>query len=575
MTSRGAEEGAEEIAEAGAREGAGAGVEEITEEGTQEGAEAGTQEVAEACEQEVVDAGAEEELAFTTPRLPAGFRVDGWQLDTVIGSGGWGTVYEAHAVADGTTVAVKVLPTGALAPNQRAALGELVAREARFSAEADHPHLVRTHAVCTVDAPDLPDLHGAIALVMDRAEASLRQVLDSAGTGSPVPDAVRILRGVAAGLAHMHDAGWVHGDLKPANVLLGADGEARLADFGLATELDGTHAHMPPLGTLDHLPPEWWSQRTGADGAVVRTTADIWAFGVLAHQVLTGGLHPFPGATARARSLAAQAYARGTAPLRLDAGLDEDWRRIIGDCLAPDHPARLRHTAASLATRIGQLSGGRRGRRRLLPVAAVALAGVAAATVAGFALLGGGGGGGGGAGDAGGDATGRGAPAVVTGAQTPSAAGEIPEDSDVPEALRPVIVSAARRCTDEEVTPALLAALIKAESGFDANAARPATDEYGIAMWTPSVFRAWAVDGDGDGDKDYRSPPDAIATMSVYACWLDQRFKQAHLPTEDLPALIAAGYRTSDRTVIEEGGVPERVRPHVEEVLRFLAEYEG
>ncbi|AZQ40553.1 serine/threonine protein kinase [Streptomyces cyaneochromogenes] len=539
--------------------------------------EAGAREVAEAGAREVAEAGADE-LAFTTPRLPSGFRVDGWQLDTVIGSGGWGTVYEAHAVADGTTVAVKVLPTGALAPNQRAALGELVAREVRFSAEADHPHLVRTHAVCTVDAPDLPDLHGAIALVMDRAEASLRQVLDSAGTGSPVPDAVRILRGVAAGLAHMHDAGWVHGDLKPANVLLGADGEARLADFGLATELDGTHAHMPPLGTLDHLPPEWWSQRTGADGAVVRTTADIWAFGVLAHQVLTGGLHPFPGATARARSLAAQAYARGTAPLRLDAGLDEDWRRIIGDCLAPDHPARLRHTAASLATRIGQLSGGGRGRRRLLPVAAVALAGVAAAAVAGFALLGGGGGGGGGAGGtggAGGDDAGRGAPAVVTGAQTPAAAGEIPEDSDVPEALRPVIVSAARRCTDEEVTPALLAALIKAESGFDANAARPATDEYGIAMWTPSVFRAWAVDGDGDGDKDYRSPPDAIATMSVYACWLDQRFKQAHLPTEDLPALIAAGYRTSDRTVIEERGVPERVRPHVEEVLRFLAEYEG
>ncbi|MFF3934898.1 serine/threonine-protein kinase [Streptomyces phaeofaciens] len=505
--------------------------------------------------------------ALPTPRLPAGFRIQGWELGAVIGSGGWGTVYAAHAVADGTTAAVKVLPTGALAPGQRAALGELVAREVRFSAEADHPHLVRTHAVCTVDAPDLPALDGAIALVMDRAEASLGQVLDSAGTGRPVPDAVRILHGVAAGLAHMHDAGWVHGDLKPANVLLGADGEVWLADFGLATELDGTHAYVPPLGTLDHLPPEWWSQRTGSHGAVVRPTADIWAFGVLAHQVLTGGLHPFPGATARARSLAAQGYARGTAPLRLEAGLDEEWRRLIGDCLAPDHAARLRHTAESLATRVGRLAGAG-GRRRIPPVAAVALVGAAAAAAAGFALFGGGDGG-----DGGGDEHGRGAPAVVTDAHRP-AAGEIPEDADVPAALRPVIVNAARRCTDEEVTPALLAALIKAESGFDANAARPASDEYGIAMWTPSVFRAWAVDGDGDGDKDYRSPPDAIATMSLYVCWLDQRFKQARLPTEDLPALIAAGYRTSDRTVIEEGGVPERVRPHVEKVLRFLAAYE-
>lgn len=507
-----------------------------------------------------------EESALTPPRLPAGFRIDGWQLDAVIGSGGWGTVYEAHAVADGTTAAVKVLPTGALAPNQRAALGELVAREVRFSAEADHPHLIRTRAVCTVDAPDLPALDGAIALVMDRAEASLRQVLDAAGTGRPVPDAVRVLRGVAAGLAHMHGAGWVHGDLKPANVLLGAAGEVWLADFGLATELDGTHAHVPPLGTLDHLPPEWWSQRTGADGALVRPTADIWAFGVLAHQVLTGGLHPFPGATARARSLAAQSYARGTTPLRLDAGLDEDWRRLIGDCLAPDHASRQRHTAAGLASRVEALSGTPH-RRRLLPVAAVALAGAAAATVAAVTLLGGGEGGDGGA------KPGRDAPATVTAARVP-AAGEIPADSDVPEALRPVIVNAAKRCSDKEVTPALLAALLKAESGFDVNAARPASDEYGIAMWTPSVFRAWAVDGDGDGDKDHRSPPDAIATMSVYVCWLDQRFKQARLPAEDLPALIAAGYRTSDRTVIEERGVPARVRPHVDKVLRFLAAYE-
>ncbi|MFF9202161.1 hypothetical protein ACF1AE_10090 [Streptomyces sp. NPDC014986] len=102
---------------------------------------------------------------------------------------------------------------------------------------------------------------------------------------------------------------------------------------------------------------------------------------------------------------------------------------------------------------------------------------------------------------------------------------------------------------------------------------RPATDEYGIAMWTPSVFRAWA--GDEDGDKDHMSPPDAIATMSGYVCWLDQRFKEAGMPKEDLPALVAAGYRTSDRAVIGQGGVPEQVRPHVDEVLRHLAAYGG
>ncbi|MEW2049507.1 serine/threonine-protein kinase [Streptomyces sp. NPDC005476] len=509
----------------------------------------------------------EERDEFEVPRppaLPEGVRIEDWEVGAVIGSGGWGTVYEGRTVADGTPVAVKVLPTGALGPGQRAALGELVAREVRFSAEADHPHLVRTHAVCTVEAPELPSLDGAIALVMDRAEASLKDALDAAGTGGPIADADRVLRGVAAGLAHMHGAGWVHGDLKPANVLLGPGGQVWLADFGLATELDGTHAHLPPLGTLDHLPPEWWSQRTGTQGTVVRPTADIWAFGVLAHQVLTGGLHPFPGSTARARSLAAQAYARGTAPLRLDAALDEDMRRLIADCLAPDHAARLPYTAAGVAARVEAATvGPHRRRRRLMPAIGAGLVVLAAAAVAGAALLGGGGG----AQDEGHDSP------SATGTAGPPA-GDIPENSDVPEALRPVIARAAHRCTDEEITPALLAALIKAESNFDAKASRPQSEEYGIAMWTPSVFRAWAVDGDGDGDKDQMSPPDAISTMSLYVCWLDQRFKQAGLPKKDLPALVAAGYRTSDRTVIEERGVPERVRPHVDRVMSYLAEYQ-
>ncbi|WP_239134911.1 hypothetical protein [Streptomyces sp. SID12488] len=287
----------------------------------------------------------------------------------------------------------------------------------------------------------LPALNGAIALIMDRAEASLRQALDTAGTGGPILDAVRVLFGVAAGLAHMDGAGWVHGD--------------------------------------------------------------------------------------------------------------------------------LRHTAASLSVRIEQLASPR-GRRRLMPVAAVALA-AASAAIAGAALLGGG--------DGGGDDDdwARGTPAVVTDAHSP-AAGEIPQASDVAEALRPVIVKAAHRCTDAEVTPAFLAAMLKEESGFDVNAARPASEEYGIAMSTLSAFRAWAVDGDGDGDgdgdKDYRSPPAAISTMSLYVCRLDQQSKKADMPAENLPALMAAGYRTSDRTVITEGGVPERVRPHVEKVLRCLAAYE-
>ncbi|MFE9766182.1 protein kinase [Streptomyces sp. NPDC005808] len=512
----------------------------------------------------------------TTPPLdPApGYRVAEWRITGLIGSGSWGSVYAAEKVvesaAGGADVAIKLLRTDLLTPGQRASMEELARKEARFSTEADHPHLVRTHAVVTLRDPERPDLDGMTALVMDRAERSLQDLLAAGGTGRPLPDALpdaeRILSGVAAGLAHMHTHGWIHADLKPANILLGPEGAVWLADFGLTVELEGTHAYVPPLGSLDHVPPEWWSERTGVRGTTVRKTADIWAFGVLAHQALTGGLHPFPGSTARARSLAAQAYANGSAPLRLDDSLEPGWRKLIIECLAPDHATRAALAADELSRRVRELHAERlprplhRRRAILLTAGLTACAAVAGLVVA-FV-----------------PSDDKGAPekpassAPGTALADTTLAGAIPADSDVPVALRQIITDAAKRCTDKEVTPALLAAMLKAESGFDPAASRTATGEHGIAMWTPSVFQAWAVDGDRDCDEDYMSPPDAIASMAVFTCWLDQRFKQSGLRA-NLPALIAAGYRTSDRAVIEAGGVPESVRPHVDEVLANLKEY--
>lgn len=467
------------------------------------------------------------ESAHSRIDLPAGYRVGDWLLTGPIGAGSWGVVYAATHATDGGEAAVKLLPTHLLPPGQRASMEQLVRREVRFSLDTDHPHVVPTREVLTVHDPERPELDGATALVMARADGSLQDVLaahrDSAP--APLPDAGRILAGVAAALAHIHGRGWVHGDLKPGNVLLAPDGGVWLGDFGLTVELDGTHAYVPPLGSLDHVPPEWWSDREGGR-SVVRPTADIWAFGVLAHQVLTGGLHPFPGSTARARALAAQAYARGNATLRLEAGVPDGWRELITDCLRPDHASRsaLDATAALLLGQHDKAASDKAASDERPPAA------------------------------------------------SPPVPGAIPAGSDVPRGLRPVITAAARQCPEKEVTPAFLAAMLKAESGFDADARRPETDEYGIAMWTPSVFKAWAKDGDRDGDKDYMSPPDAIASMAGFVCWLDQEYKKKGL-RKDLPALMAAGYRTSSRTVIEAGGVPDRVREHTDRVERYLRDY--
>lgn len=481
--------------------------------------------------------------------VPDGYPVAGYRIGELLGAGAWGSVYAAHG-PDGAQAAVKLLGPARLSPGQRGAMAQVAHSELRFSSRADHPYLIRTLAVATVDDPAHPALDGALALVMERAARSLQDVLAAASPGRPVPGADRILTQVCAGLTHMHRAGWVHGDLKPANILLMPDGTAKLADFGLTAELEGTHAYAPPLGSPDHVPPEWWSERTGARGVALRPSTDVWAFGVLAHQVLTGGLHPFLGATARARSLAAQAYARGAAPLRLDEALPGRWRAAVTACLAADREDRARTDLAALVAAATACTGARRLRR-------ATLAGLTACVLVVLAL------------------TGRPEPSgAAPPAAPPPLPGAIPAGSDVPAAYRGMIEDAARRCPEPEVTPVLLAAMLKAESGFDPNAARPETGEYGIAMWTPSVFNAWSKAAAHPGPKDYMDPGDAIAAMGNYVCWLDQQIKH-HGFTRDLPALVAAAYRTSDKTVAAAGGVPDRVRAHVDRVLEYLHDYGG
>ena len=218
--------------------------------------------------------GSAPELA--APNLPARYEVVG-----ELGRGGMGVVYRARQVELEREVAVKVLRPGELL------FGEAIARfrrEAQSLARLRHPHIVRVYEVGEVD--------GLTWFSMDLCEGGSLEGQLQSGPLSP-SHAVRLMKQVASAVAYTHSKSLVHRDLKPANVLLDEEGNALVADFGLARELAGEGSLTQSgalLGTPDYMAPE---QARGEREAVGETT-DVYALGVLLYECLVGK-PPFSG----------------------------------------------------------------------------------------------------------------------------------------------------------------------------------------------------------------------------------------------------------------------------------------
>ncbi|MFF9123393.1 protein kinase [Streptomyces sp. NPDC014889] len=515
--------------------------------------------------------------------VPRGYRVGVWEVCRPIATGAFGSVYEGRRTGgDGTlprTAALKFLPTGTGTPRQLTHLRELVEREVALHRRLRRPRLIRMYETLTVDDPARPALDGATVLVLEKARGSLAALLDAGplpGTG-PV-----LLAQICEGLAQLHRAGWVHGDLKPANVLLMPDGSVRLADFNMAAELEGTHAYTPAFCTPDYTPPELLWSEIGERGRRIRPSTDVWAYGVLAHLVLTGAF-PLPGATPTLRRDAAAAYAGGAQELRLSPELPDAWREIVGGCLARTHEDRigtealLRRVSAAAGTsrppriaripripRISRVAGIPRARRRHRAAVLGAALAVAAAAVLVHGL--------GTRADRPPDAE-EAAPSATPAASAYGAA-ELRTDRGVPVVHRRLIVDAAHGCDKPDVTPALIAAMLKVESDFDPGLSDPAADEYGIARWTPAVLRWW-MRSDGQPAPSVPRPPFSpavsVPAMGRYLCFIEPRLEPGL--TGDRRVLIAAAYRTSYRKVNAAGGVPPKYRDYGARVAHYLKEY--
>jgi eukaryotic-like serine/threonine-protein kinase len=193
-------------------------------------------------------------------------------LDAVVGRGGMADVYRATDTVLEREVAVKVLRTPTASDSERARFRE----EAKLLAVLDHPNLVSIlDAGLWADVP---------YLVMDLVEGdSLAPVCN----GSPLPghQVARLGAELASVLGYVHDRGIVHRDIKPSNILVGYDGDVRLADFGIARSPGGPSTHAAgstTIGTAAYIAPEQ------VRGEPVTPASDVYSLGLVLLEALTG-----------------------------------------------------------------------------------------------------------------------------------------------------------------------------------------------------------------------------------------------------------------------------------------------
>ncbi len=214
--------------------------------------------------------------------------IDGrYEIRALLGRGGAGSVYRVYDTVLGETVALKTLHTDLV--EKSSALDRFRA-EVRLARRVTHRNVVRTYDIGS--AGNLP------YLTMEFIDGAALDTMFTASNPFRASKALRIAAEVATGLAAAHEAGVIHQDLKPQNVLVEKTGRIVISDFGIARARDATVEGNQFMGTPAYMSPE---QVLGE--ATLDARADIYALGVMIFEMLTGRT-PFHGATPLATALA-------------------------------------------------------------------------------------------------------------------------------------------------------------------------------------------------------------------------------------------------------------------------------
>jgi eukaryotic-like serine/threonine-protein kinase len=268
--------------------------------------------------------------------IPMGTRIGPYEIAAEIGKGGMGEVYRARDRKLGREVAIKVLPEEFARDAERMARFQ---REAKVLASLNHPNIASIYG--------LEDSGATHALVMELVEGPT--LADRIKSGPiPIDEALKIARQICEALEYAHERGIVHRDLKPANVNVTADDAVKVLDFGLAKAIEGDASSMDIansptlsrmatqagvlLGTAAYMSPEQ------AKGKPVDRRADIWAFGCVLYEMLTGKM-AFSGETVT-DTLAAVIRAEPDWS-QLPAATPGRVRMLLHRCLPKDPKQRL------------------------------------------------------------------------------------------------------------------------------------------------------------------------------------------------------------------------------------------
>ncbi|MFE9555655.1 PQQ-binding-like beta-propeller repeat protein [Streptomyces sp. NPDC006703] len=257
-----------------------------------------------------------------------------YELMSIVGRGGMGEVWEGHDRVIGRRVAVKLMPYG-----QGGAGAELFFREARTAGGLSHRGVVTVYDM----GQDPGD--GTLFLVMEFVSGrDLGAVLRDEGP-PPVEVTVDWALQIVSALGAAHAAGIVHRDLKPANLMLTPDGEVKVLDFGIARFIEATDKASAVMGTLAYMAPERFDGHSGD------ARCDLYAFGCVLHELLTGGT-PFQG-TGPVSLMTAHLHKVPVPPGELRAGIPVELDHLVLSLLAKapaDRPATAAEVQRVLRT---------------------------------------------------------------------------------------------------------------------------------------------------------------------------------------------------------------------------------